>query len=192
MKLLTAFAAVILTLAFLSAKSQITVPKGFTQGSITLADNSVITGFLKNEIRNNAAVVLIPANGGKKITYEGTKLKSAIIDQTEYLCINGDFFKLICAGELSFLQKESDASSKPVYNGSEAIFINGTAGKPGDFYIFNNAQQQLQWVNTKNIATVSSQSFIDCDAAISKARQTGNDIALLKDAVVIYNNRNNQ
>ena len=166
------------------------MPKGFAKGSIVLADNSEITGFIKDDIHRKAAVVFVTDLGGKKTTYDGDKLNSLIIEETKYTCIHGDFFKVLCDGELSFLQKSSDASSKPIYNGAEAIFIRRTEGKPGDYFIFNKNLQQLQLVNNKNVAVVAAGSFTNCEAAISKAKQSGDDIALLKDAVVIYNNRN--
>lgn len=192
MKLITSFAAFYLTFFSLQAKSQDVAHKGFTKGSVTLADNTEITGFVKDDIRSKAAVVLIPATGGKKIIYDGDKLNGATIEGDKYICMKGDFFKVVCEGELSFIQKASDASSKPVYVGSEAMFINGTEGRPGDYFIFNKNLQQLKLVNNKNITAVTAQSFINCEAAINKAKQTGNDIALLKEAVVIYNNRNNK
>ena len=192
MKRITSFATFFLTLVSLQLKSQDTVPNGFTKGSVTLADNTEITGFVKDDIRSKAAVVLIPATGEKKITYDGDKLNGAMIEGTKYICIKGDFFKVVCEGELSFIQKASDASSKPVYVGTEAMFINGTEGRKGDYFILNKSLQQLKLVNNKNVTAVTAQSFINCEAAINKAKQTGNDIALLKDAVVIYNNRNNK
>ena len=192
MKRITSFAAFFLTLVSLQLKSQDTVPNGFTKGSVTLADNTEITGFVKDDIRSKAAVVVIPATGEKKITYDGDKLNGAMIEGTKYICIKGDFFKVVCEGELSFIQKASDASSKPVYVGTEAMFINGTEGRKGDYFILNKSLQQLKLVNNKNVTAVTAQSFINCEAAINKAKQTGNDIALLKDAVVIYNNRNNK
>lgn len=192
MKRITSFAAFFLTLVSLQLKSQDKVPNGFTKGSVTLADNTEITGFVKDDIRSKAAVVLIPATGEKKITYDGDKLNGAMIEGTKYICIKGDFFKVVCEGELSFIQKASDASSKPVYVGTEAMFINGTEGRKGDYFILNKSLQQLKLVNNKNVTAVTAQSFINCEAAINKAKQTGNDIALLKDAVVIYNNRNNK
>ena len=63
--------------------------------------------------------------------------------------------------------------------------------KPGDYFIYNKTIKQLQLVNNKNVAEVTAQAFINCEAAITKAKQSANDIALLKDAVEIYNNRNN-
>jgi len=190
MKRFTTFAALFIAISFLQVKSQDTAPKGFSKGSVTLADNTEIPGYIKDNIRSKAAVVLVPATGGKKITYDGDKLNYATIEGIKYFCIKGDFFKTVCDGELSFLQKASDASSKPVYIGSEAMFINGTEGRPGDYFIFDKPQHLLTLVNNKNVADVTAQLFKNCQAAIARAKETGNDIALLKDAVVIYNNRN--
>ena len=95
MKRITSFAAFFLTLVSLQLKSQDKVPNGFTKGSVTLADNTEITGFVKDDIRSKAAVVLIPATGEKKITYDGDKLNGAMIEGTKYICIKGDFFKVV-------------------------------------------------------------------------------------------------
>jgi hypothetical protein len=111
-------------------------------------------------------------------------------ENSKYICIKGDFFKLICDGELCFLQKASDASSKPVYVGNETMFLNGTEGKPGDYFIFNKSLQQLKLVNSKNIAAVTAESFANCEAAIASAKAISTEVAMLKDAVVIYNSRN--
>jgi hypothetical protein len=190
MKALSIATTFLLTITFLQVKSQDAMPKGFTKGSVTLADNSEVTGFIRDDIRSKAAVVLIPQAGGKKTTYDGDKLNAVTIDGTKYICMKGDFFKVVCDGELSFLQKSSNASSKPVYVGTEAMFINGTEGKPGDYFIFNKSLNQLKLVNNKNVVEVTTQAFINCEAAVNKAKETGADIAMLKDAVNIYNNRN--
>jgi hypothetical protein len=189
MKAVSIITGILLTVFSLQLKSQDTMPKGFAKGSITVADNSEVKGLIKDEIKSKAAVVFIAENSGKKITYDGDKLNAVTIHETSYLCIKGDFFKVVCDGELSFLQKSSDASSKPVYVGTEAMFINGTEGKPGDYFIFNKSLHQLKLVNSKNVAAVTAETFMNCEAAVSKAKETGADIAMLKDAVVIYNNR---
>ena len=190
MKALSIIATFLLATIFLQVKGQDAMPKGFAKGSITLADNSEVTGLIKDEIRSKAAVVFIPVTGGKKITYDGDKLNAVTINETRYICMKGDFFKIVCDGELGFLQKSSDASFKPVYVGTEAMFINGTEGKPGDYFIFNKSLNQLKLVNSRNVAAVTAETFMNCEAAVNKAKETGADIALLKDAVDIYNKRN--
>jgi hypothetical protein len=190
MKILTTFTAVLLLTASIETNAQGVMPKGFAKGSVTLSDNSVVTGFIKDNIRSKAAVILLADNGAKKETLDGDKLNAAEIEGTAYICIKGDFFKVVCSGKLSFLQKASDASSKPVYAGGEAMFINGTEGRPGDYFIYNKNLNDLKLVNNKNVSAVSAQLFVNCEAAISKAKEATADVAMLKDAVEIYNGRN--
>jgi hypothetical protein len=124
--------------------------------------------------------------------YTGGDLISTEIDGTTFLCIKGDFFKVICTGDLSFLQKSSDASGKPSYNGTEVVFSNGTEGSPNDYFIYDNRNKQLQLVSRKNFSEVIAATFADYTAAIDKAKTTSSDIAQLKDAVEFYNRRNSK
>ncbi len=179
----------IFSIALLQLNAQSEIPKGFKKGTIVLADNSSLSGYIKDNIRSNASVTLADAGGGKKKNYNGSELISADLDGAKFLCINGDFFRLISQGELNFLQKSSDASAKPSYNGNEAIFSNGTQGKPGDFLIYNNKSKELKLVSKKNFDEVVAEIFAGNMAAIDKAKTANGDIAKLKDAVDVYNSR---
>ena len=138
LKLLPAFA---LSLFFLQATAQTEAPKGFSKGKVVLPDNTIVSGFIKDNIRKDASVVLLV--DGKEKKYNGADIASAEICATSYTCIKGDFFKVVCSGDLSFLQKSSDASGKLSYNGAEAVFSSGTEGNPGDFFIYNNKNKEL-------------------------------------------------
>jgi hypothetical protein len=180
--------AAILSLFFLQATSQSTPPKGYKQGSITLADSTILSGYIKDNIRGNAAVTILTESTGKKQNYNGADLRSVTIEQTQFLCIKGDFFRIICQGDLYFLQKASDASGKPTYNGAEAVFTSGTEGKPSDYFIYDKQQKELKLVSKKNVDAVVASSFAGNAAAIEKAKNINGDIALLKDAVDVFNN----
>jgi hypothetical protein len=104
--------------------------------------------------------------------------------------MKGDFFKVVCNGELTFLQKSSDASGKPTQVGNEVFFVSGTEGKPGDYFIYENKNQQLKLVSKKNLNDVVTNSFGGYAPAIEKAKAAQTDIAQLKDAVESYNGRN--
>lgn len=181
-----------LSLFLLQAQAQTEVPKGFKKGAIMLADSSHLTGFIKESISHNSSVQFIAASGGKKKQYSGADIMAAEIDGVNYRCINGDFFRVICEGDMLFLQKESDASGQISYNGNDAIFSNGTDGKPGDYFIYTVAAKNLQLISKKNFEEVVTASFGTYPAAMDKARAASGDIAGLKDAVVIYNNRNSK
>jgi hypothetical protein len=191
MKKIKFFSAAILSLGLLSVQAQTDAPKGYSKGQLTLADNSVVTGYIKENIRSKSAVTIIDASGSKK-KYEGSGLIAAEIDNTSYLCINGDFFKVLCKGDLYMLQKAGDASGIPVYNGSEAIFSNGTEGKPGDYFIYNLSARQLKLVSQKTFDAVTQETLAGCTAALDKAKTANGNMEGLKDAVQLYNNRNNK
>ena len=88
------------------------------------------------------------------------------------------------------LQKSSDASGKPTYNGNEAIFSSGTEGKLNDYFIYNNNDKKLVLVPKKNADDVIAASFAGNAAAFDKAKTANGDLSQLKAAVEIYNNRN--
>ncbi len=181
-------AALFLSLVFLQVQAQNEIPKGFKKGTLILADSSKVSGYIKDNIRNDAAVTLVAETGGKKKNYSGTELLSAELDATKYICISGDFFKILCEGDLCFLQKASDAAGKPSYNGAEAVFTSGTEGKPSDYFIYDTRSKALKLITKKNINEVASSVFAGNSKAIDKAKLVNGDLAQLKDAVEEYNN----
>jgi hypothetical protein len=191
MNILNTLAAAVLSLVFLQVNGQSETPKGFQKGTLTLADNSQLSGFVKDNIRKDASVAFIQQAGEKKKNYNGSELTGAEIDGTKFICINGDFFKILCQGELCFLQKSSDASGKPTYNGNQAIFSSGTEGKINDYFIYNGKGKQLKLVSKKNIDDIAATSFAGNTAAIDKAKAANGDLSRLKEAVEVYNNRSN-
>jgi hypothetical protein len=183
---------VVLSVYFTVTQAQTETPRGFKKGTLTLVDNSTISGNIKSNIRSNASVVFLSEEGGKKKNYDGAELISAEIDGTTFICIKGDFFKVISNGGLSFLQKASDASNKVTYNGSEAVFSSGTEGKPDDYFIYDSRKKELKKVSKKNFDEVTAAAFAGNTAAIDKAKAVNGDIAQLKDAVDIYNRQDNK
>lgn len=187
MNILNTVAAAVLSLVLLQGKAQSEGPKGFQKGTLTLADNSQVVGLIKDNIRKDASVAFIAQTGEKKKTYNGSELAGAEIDDTKFICISGDFFKVLCQGELCFLQKSSDASGKPTYNGNQAIFSSGTEGKINDYFLYNGKDKQLKLVLKKNIDEIAATSFAGNAAAIDKAKAVNGDLAQLKEAVEVYN-----
>jgi hypothetical protein len=159
-------------------------PQGYTTGHLILADGSQINGWIKETFKKNAALQFKQPNGNSK-QYHAAEINGVVIDGIVFTCINGDFFKVICDGKMSFLQKQSEAAGKTIYNGSEAIVLTGTAGKPGDYFLFKD--KQLILLATKNWDAILLQNFTACPAAMEKAKSINGNIALLADAVKIYN-----
>ena len=168
MKSFKTLSILFLSLFLVQAQAQEKLPKGFKKGTLVLADNTELSGYIKENISGNASLTLLSEDGKKKKNYDGDGLLSVTIDSTRFICIKGDFFRLLCDGDQCLLQKSSDASRKPTYNGSEAIFSNGTEGKPGDYFTYAAANKQLKLVNRKKFDAVVAESFASCAASIEK------------------------
>ena len=186
MKLKTTFLVVAAAFTICSTNAQTNAPEGYTRASITLANGTVQSGYIKDNIKKSAAIIFVDETGGNKKTYEGGDINGLTIDAVNFICINGDFFKTICTGKLCFVQKASNAAGKASYNGNEAVFNNGTEGKIGDYFIY--ADKKLKLLNKKSVETFISTDLTGCAAAIEKAKAINGDIAKLQEAVDIYNN----
>jgi hypothetical protein len=184
MKKIIILAATFLALTQLQAQA----PEGFTKGSVTLADGSILTGFVKDNIKKGAAILFVNSNGGDKKIYNSTEINAVLIDATNYISLKGDLFKVICTGKMSFLQKASNAAGKTIYNGSEAIILPGTEGKIGDHFSYTN--QQLTLINKKTVDAFITEQLSTCTPAMEKAKLANGDIAALAEAVTIYNTAN--
>lgn len=170
-------------MAALSGHAQ--TPAGFVKGSVTLSNGSIVTGYVKESIKKNAAISFTDAAGSKQ-QYEGSQINGAMVDTINYLCIKGDFFKTICSGKICFLQKASNAANKASYNGADAVFTSGTEGKIGDYFVFSN--NQLTHLTKKSVSNFIAEQLSACAPAVEKAKAVNGDMAMLAEAVSIYNN----
>lgn len=161
MKIATLLAVVCASIVQFTAGAQ-EIPKGFKQASLVLADSSTVSGSIKDNMKASASIIFQPSDGSKKKTYSGSELIAVKTNDTQYACIKGDFFKVLCEGDLCFLQKISDASGTPSYNGTEAVFNNGTEGKPGDYFTYDSRNKSLQLVSKKDKDEVMKASFANC------------------------------
>jgi hypothetical protein len=180
-------AMALLSIIGLHGATQNNPPKGFTEGSVVLSDGNRLSGFIKDKIRQNASVVFFSSADGKKKNYDGAALNAVEITGEKFICIRGDFFKLLSAGKLCFLQKASDASGKPSYNGTAPVFSNGTEGKRGDYFFYNEKNKELKLLTSKNVDDIVASSLAGNEAALEKAKSVQADIAQLQAAVDIYN-----
>lgn len=180
--------AIFITAALLSVFSlQAQVPSGFVKGSVTLTDGSTLSGFVKDNIKKNVSVTFVNDKGSGKQEFNGDQVNEVTIDGVTYRSIKGDFFKTISTGKIFFLQKASNTSSKPIYNGNEAIFAAGTEGKIGDYFSYSN--NQLTLITKKSVDEFIKQLSASAEAT-EKAKAVNGNIAALADAVAIYNAAN--
>ncbi|MBC7948745.1 MAG: hypothetical protein H7Y42_12730, partial [Chitinophagaceae bacterium] len=86
MKILNTISLCVLVLVISQANAQPQVPGGFKKGTLVLADKSILSGLVRDNIRKNASVVFYLAAEEKKRNYDGSDLLRAEIDGTNYLC----------------------------------------------------------------------------------------------------------
>lgn len=170
----------------INVKAQI--PEGYVKGSILLADESIVDGFIQDNMKKKAAVLFINQSGESRRTYYGTDVNGVIIDSINYMAVKGDFFKIVCRGKMSFLQKASHAAGKMIYNGSEAIMMPGTNGKIGDYFLY--IDKQLTLINKNTVDGLVTTKFSNCTPASEKAKTINGNIPALAEAVSIYNSLN--
>jgi hypothetical protein len=165
-------------------------PKGFRKGQITLEDNSILSGYIKEHFRSYACLAFIPENGGRKTIYDGSQIRSVTIDSLSFVCLRGDFFRVISEGRLGFLQKYSDASNAPSYNGTEAIFVNGTIGEKGDYFIYIQNKNQLVLINRKTYKKIIPEVLAEYPREFENAFATY-DISQIRLAINTFNSNHN-
>jgi hypothetical protein len=181
---------IIFTLALFAnlgiATAQTKMPEGYKKTSLQLFNGVSLTGYAKESIKKSASIVFIENETTKKITYDGSQINTIKIDDDNFLCVSGDFFKVISTGKLTYVQKQSNAADKVSYNGTEAVFNSGTEGKIGDYFIYTN--NKLKLINKKSIALFIETDLVGNTAAVEKAKTIDGDFFKLKEAINIYNN----
>ncbi len=183
----------ILLCAFINftTQAQENIPPGYTKARIVLQDNTQLNVFAKENIQRSGTITTVAEAGGKKKVYSASEMLSLDMDSLHWICIQGDFFKVLSKGELYFLQKFSDVTAKPVFNGTEPMIISGTDGKRNDYFFYQPVNNQLMLIKKDNMNQLLTGAFNNCKEAIALAREGGADPVTLAKAVDIYNRRNN-
>jgi hypothetical protein len=164
-------------------------PEGYTPGSVTLSNGNILNGFIKENIGKKATVSFMESASAKKKNYDGWALNAAKINNQDYICVKGDFFTVLSSGELYFLQKNSNAAAKISYNGSDPVLVSPVEGKAGDYFMYNSKTLAISLVDKTSYDNVVNASLGGYEPAVKKAQETKADVAQLKIAVDIYNQR---
>jgi hypothetical protein len=187
MKILNALSPFVFCLLLISfAQAQTEIPAGYTKGTVTLANNQILTGYVKDNMKKSSSISFVDETGNNKKTFSSNEINGVKTATGNFIAVRGDFFKIICEGRINFLQKTSDAFNKPSYNGTEVVFSNGTDGKIGDYFSYE--ENQLKLLNKKNIDAFINTSLAGCPQGMERAKTINGDIARLKEAIDICNN----
>ncbi len=185
MKFASLFFTSLLLFCLHKSQAQKPIPSGFVKATITLDNGEALSGFVNDNIKKSSSVVYVNEVGENKKVYAGRDIVQLTVDTVPFLCVNGDFFKIITAGKMFFLQKASNSAGNVYYNGAEPIVSNGTDGEIGDYFVYTN--KQLKLANAKSLEALINTSFAGCTEAIEKAKASQADISKLSDAVDAFN-----
>jgi hypothetical protein len=163
-------------------------PAGYETGSVVLANNTKLEGFVKESLNSKGTISFVSTNTSKKI-YSVSELNGFSFKTEIYIVYSNDFYKTIIVGsKASLYQKQSNNSGKLLYNGSDAFTATTTSGNIGDFYVKLNNSDDLLLVNSKNFETVISKEFALCSSVISDIKSKQLDYAQLSKVVEKFNN----
>jgi hypothetical protein len=177
---------VILCFTFNTVMAQ--APTGYETGSVLLANNAKLDGFVKESLASKGTISFVPSTGSKK-TYSVSELNGFSFKADNYIAYSNDFYKTIVVGtKANLFQKQSNNSGKLLYNGSDAFTATTTEGNIGDYYIKLNNSDDLLLVNSKNFATVISKEFASCTSIVSDIKSKQIDFVQLSKVVEKFNN----
>jgi hypothetical protein len=185
MKVTAFIGAAVLAFFANGAIAQANIPEGYVKAELTLANGTVASGYMKDNMKKSSSILFIDKTGGNKKTYEGSDINAVKTDAQNYICISGDFFKVLSDGKMQFLQKQSNASGKASYNGAEAVFSSGTEGKVGDYLAY--ADKKLTLITKRTLPVFITENFGNCAPATEKAKAANGDISKLQEAIDSYN-----
>ncbi len=177
---------VILGLGFNTLMAQ--APAGYENGSIVLANNTKLDGYVKESLGSKGTVSFVSATGSKK-TYSVSELNGLSIKTDLYISYSNDFYKTLVKGsKVNLYQKQSNNSGKLLYNGTDAFTATTTPGNIGDLYLLLNSGDDLILVNAKNFESVISKEFASCNSVISDIKSKQLDFTQLSKVVDKFNN----
>src|SRR5690349_3477221 len=106
---------------------------GYLSGEVILADNSTITGSVKESIRKKGEITVL--RDGKKTKYKADDIASVRIGSSNYITNGYTFYEVIWQGTNITLLRKANEPSGVRYNGAEPIVISNSEGDVNDFFV---------------------------------------------------------
>ena len=191
MKQLT-FSIIFLLAGFLTINAQpssAAIPDGFGSGSIFMADNTTLQGYIKNNLKKNGEIIFLSSDG-KKIKYTASQVSGLTLDTEHYIVVNNTFYKVIQDGTKMKLLRKASNSSAIQYNGSEPVVGNADEGSYDDYFIQPASTKKLQLVRKKDFNKIFISSCSDCSSLTDDLKSNKLGFAEIEQAVTLYNSCN--
>jgi hypothetical protein len=161
-KTLSLAAAILLTqVATLYAQPPVQVlPEGTVNGEITLPDNTVLNGPVKENIRKKGEVVLV--QNDKKVKYKAGDINGVALGNNKYITHNYTFYEVVFAGNNLTLFRKASEPSGTQFNGADAFVVN-SEGNIDDLFVKKNGETTFHALNKKNYAEVLKSLCKNCE-----------------------------
>jgi hypothetical protein len=139
---------------------------GYVSGKIILADNTEITGSIKDNIRKKGEVVFL--QGDKKTKYKANDISGAEIGGAQYITNNYTFYEVMWKGSNTCLLRKANTPSGVQYAGTEPIVISPGEGNIDD--LFFQKGNSIQLLTKGNFKSVLSENCSSCAAGIDVSK----------------------
>jgi hypothetical protein len=147
---------------------------GQASGQITLTDNTVLSGSIKDNMRKKGEVILL--TDGKKTRYKAGEVSSVQIGNTHFITSNYTFYEVVYEGKtLQLLRKASEPQGLQ-YNGADAAVVS-SEGDIDDLFVKKNGGTLtlLTKKNSKDVLPGCAVDVAKFDAeSVKKAIETCN------------------
>jgi len=151
---------------------------GYLSGEIVLADNSTITGTVKDNIRKKGEITVL--RDGKKTKYKADEISSVRIGSSNYITNGYTFYELLWQGTNLTLLRKANEPSGVRYIGAEPIVISNSEGDINDYFVKIKTDASLTLINAKNVRDVLKKLCGNCSITIDETKW---DTAAIKKAL---------
>jgi hypothetical protein len=125
-------------------------PSEKKEPSITLVDNTTITGELTDNIRKKGEVILVI--NGKKTRYKAGDVNFVQTTNTRYVTSNYIFYEVVYSGKNFTLLRKASEPNGLQYNGTDAVVVSSEGNIDDLFLKKENGTPQL--ITSKNLGTL--------------------------------------
>lgn len=132
-------------------------PDGFTNGQITLTDNSTVSGPVKDNMRKKGEVIL--QADGKKTRYKAGEVSAIQIGNTNFITSNYTFYEVVYKGKTIELLRKASEPQGLQYNGADAAIIS-SEGNIDDLFV-KKSDGSLVLLTKKNSKDVLPNCAVD-------------------------------
>lgn len=140
---------------------------GYLPGEVRLANNTTITGAIKDNIRKKGEIIVFADK--KKTKYNAADITSVQIDKRMYVTNNYTFYELLWKGNTISLLRKANEPSGVYYNGAQPIIVSAGEGDTDDYFIAAKNESSFQLLTRKNIkeiaGTICNACAVDIDGS---------------------------